>query len=141
MRKNILLIVILVVASCTVKPVKIDYGKDACHFCKMNIVDKNHAVQIVSNKGKHFNYDAVECMLFDLENHNINKIELFLVTDYKTPEKLIDAKQAYYIISDAIKSPMSANLAAFESKSIAEKFVEENGGKLYNWSEINEVMK
>jgi len=30
---------------CKVEPEPINYGKDQCHFCKMNIVDKQHAAQ------------------------------------------------------------------------------------------------
>lgn len=136
--KVVVFILILLTMSCTVAPDKIAYGKDACHYCKMNIVDKIHAAQLVTKKGKHYKYDAVECLLNDLEQRDEGKIELFLVTDYKTPEKLIDAMSATYIISDVIQSPMGASLASFETKDSAVNFVKKNDGKLYTWPEIQQ---
>ena len=41
---------------CTVSPKPIDYGNDGCHFCKMTIVDKVHAAEIVTKKGKVFEH-------------------------------------------------------------------------------------
>lgn len=38
--------------SCSIAPEPINYGQDGCHFCKMTIVDKVHAAEIVTTKGK-----------------------------------------------------------------------------------------
>ena len=37
-------------SACSVEPVEINYGEDACEFCKMNIVDKQHAAELVTPK-------------------------------------------------------------------------------------------
>lgn len=138
MKKTVLFLVfIILIFGCTVAPSKIEYGKDACHFCKMTIVEQTHAAQIVTKKGKPFKYDAIECMLNDLTERNTSDIEYFLVTDYLSPAKLIDAKKAVYLISKGIKSPMGANLSAFETKEKANKYVTVTDDQLYNWSEIN----
>jgi copper chaperone NosL len=129
------------VSACTIKPEKIAYGKDACNYCKMNIVDKTLAAQLVTKKGKQYKYDAIECFLNDLKTKDQSKIGLIFVTDYNTPEKMIDAKTATYIISDAIQSPMGASLASFESKDIAVNFIKKNDGKLYTWSEIQQYFQ
>jgi len=137
MRKGILFILMLnLIFACSIEPSKIEYGKDACSFCKMNIVEKAHAAQIVTKKGKPYKYDAIECMLNDLDDRKVNKIALFLVTDYLKPTLLIDAKSATYLVSSSIKSPMGANLSAFSSKKDAEKFVKVEVDKLFNWQEI-----
>lgn len=125
--------------ACSIEPSKIEYGKDACHFCKMTIVEKTHATQIVTKKGKPFKYDAIECMLNDIEDRNSTEIELFLVTDYLNPSILIDAKKATFLSSQTIKSPMGANLTAFLSKKDAEKFVNTNVDKISNWNEIQSL--
>ncbi|MET2985164.1 nitrous oxide reductase accessory protein NosL [Aureibaculum conchae] len=127
------------VFACSIEPSKIEYGKDACHFCKMAIVEKTHATQIVTKKGKPFKYDAIECMVNDLLKRDINEIELFLVTDYLKPATLIDAKTATYLISPTIQSPMGANLSAFAAKEDAQKFVKTDIDKLYNWAKIQKV--
>lgn len=127
---------IILIFACSIEPSKIEYGKDACHFCTMNIVEKTHATQIVTKKGKSFKYDAIECMLNDLLERDNNKIGLFFVTDYLNPTTLIDATMATYLISPEIQSPMGANLSAFASKEDANNFVKINTDKLFNWKEI-----
>lgn len=122
--------------ACSIEPSKIEYGKEACHFCKMNIVEKTHATQVVTKKGKPYKYDAIECMLNDLKVRDNNEIELFLVTDYLNPTTLIDAKTATYLISPAVQSPMGANLSAFSIKEEAIKFVKTDVDKLFSWQEI-----
>ena len=128
----------IIFTSCSIEPSKIEYGKDACHFCTMTIVEKTHAAEIVTKKGKPFKYDAIECMHNDLLERDSYEIELFLVTDYLNPTILIDAKTATYLISPAIQSPMGANLSAFATKEDAEKFVKTDADKLFNWQEIQE---
>jgi copper chaperone NosL len=127
--------------SCAVEESPIVYGKDACHFCKMNIVDKQHAAEIVTEKGKPFKYDAVECMMLDISANTERNVALFLITDYLTPRKLVDAREATYLISEKLPSPMGANLTGFKSKVEAEKFQVEKTGKLYSWTELQQLYK
>ncbi len=122
----------LFIVSCKIAPKEIQYGTDVCHFCKMTIVEKTHASEIVTKKGRAYKYDAIECMLQDLDKREVNTIELFLVTDYLEPTKLINAKEATFLISEEIKSPMGANLSAFASKEAVTA-----SGELFNWEEIN----
>ena len=51
------LLTFITLSSCNIQPQPINYGEDACHFCKMNIIDKQHAAQIVTSKGKAFKFD------------------------------------------------------------------------------------
>ena len=127
---------ILLLVSCEVRPKPIDYGSDGCHFCSMTIVDRQHAAEIVTNKGKVFKFDAVECMVHHLKDVDSNSIGLFLVNDYLTPGELIDAKEATYLISKNIPSPMGEYLSAFGSRDVAEQIEAENKGVLYTWAEL-----
>lgn len=122
--------------SCEVAPEAINYGSDACSFCKMTIVDQQHASQYVTKKGKQHKFDAIECMLNDVLENDIEKIELLLVADYQNPGSMVDAYQATYLISKEIKSPMGAYLSAFSSQVEASSMQEESGGQLYTWKEI-----
>src|SRR4051794_36666745 len=63
-------------ASCTSGPQPINYGKDACDFCKMNIVDPQFAAQCLNTKGKSFHFDDVHCMVSFLEQGNLTKDNL-----------------------------------------------------------------
>ena len=121
--------------SCSVGPQEIYYGQDACYFCSMTIVDKQHAAQLVTNKGKVYKFDAVECMIDHL-SENTTPIEHYLVTDYNQPERLIDAKTATYIISPNIPSPMSANLSALSSLEEGQLLKSVKEGDLFSWDEL-----
>ena len=137
--KLILLLIVFTLSSCSIEPVPIEYGKDACHFCKMNIVDKQHAAEIVTQKGKPFKYDAVECMMREIKVIKESEIAIYLITDYTSPGKLVDATKATYLISENIPSPMGANLSGFEKTKDAEQTIEEKGGTLYSWEELKEL--
>ncbi len=134
-------VLIIVLVSCSIRPSKIEYGADTCHFCKMNIVEKTHAAQLVTKKGKTFKYDAIECMLNDLQNKNKENIGLHLITDYNRPTELIDATKATFLISDLVQSPMGANLSGFQAADDALSVTNEADGQLYNWIEIQALFR
>jgi copper chaperone NosL len=129
-----------ILISCNVEPEAIEYGKDQCSFCKMNVVDKTHASQYVTKKGKQFKFDAIECMIHDLNEKHEEDISLFLVSNYSNPGEMIDAKTAIFLISEEIKSPMGANLSAFSSKNKAEELQQKHGGVNYNWEILKQKL-
>jgi copper chaperone NosL len=127
---------VLFLVACNISPQPINYGEDACHYCTMTIVDQQHAAQIVTDKGKAYKFDAIECMLnYHRENEEINP-ELYLVNNFMNPGELIDATKATYLISKNIPSPMGEYLSAFQTKEAADKTKMKYEGKLYTWQEI-----
>ncbi len=137
----LLFLPVLFLLACNISPQPINYGEDACHYCTMTIVDHQHAAQIVTDKGKAYKFDAIECMLNYLrENEDINP-ELYLVNDFMNPGQLIDATKATYLISKNISSPMGAYLSAFQTKEAADKTKMKYEGKLYTWEEILDHFK
>jgi copper chaperone NosL len=126
----------ILVFSCEVKPQEIAYGADGCHFCKMTIVDTRHAAQLVTEKGKAFKYDAIECMLNDLADWDQVPVKFFLVGDYTNPKTLIDAREAHYLKSDAIPSPMGENLSAFGTIQMRDEFLATKKGVVFNWETL-----
>ncbi|KAB7530424.1 hypothetical protein F8C76_02640 [Flagellimonas olearia] len=127
--------------ACSVGPKSIDYGHVGCHYCSMTIVDKQHAAQLVTKKGKVFNFDAIECMMNHLKDEDQATLALFLVNDFDQPGELVDATKTTYLISENIPSPMGAFLSAFSNKKAAQYVLDSNGGKLYSWAEIKERFK
>ena len=136
----ILLTVMCLALGCSIRPNPIDYGHVGCHYCSMTIVDKQHAAQLVTKKGKVFNFDAVECMMNQLKEEE-SSIALFLANDFNQPGELIDATKATYLISENIPSPMGAFLSAFEQEQAAQNTLDANGGKLYTWTELKKRFK
>ncbi|MGZ0015570.1 nitrous oxide reductase accessory protein NosL [Yeosuana sp. AK3] len=131
-----LIALLLLLCSCNASPQAINYGSDGCHFCKMTIVDKIHAAEMVTKKGKVYKFDATECMINFLNDFDENEVKLYLTNHYQNPEALIDATQATFLISKKIPSPMGAFLSAFKNKGDAVKTQTEKGGTLYTWSEL-----
>ncbi|MCF6294591.1 MAG: nitrous oxide reductase accessory protein NosL [Flavobacteriaceae bacterium] len=132
----VVLIVTSVLIACNAKPKAIEYGVDGCHFCKMTIVDKLHAAEIVTEKGKVYKFDATECMINFMGEFDTSTIALYLSNNYTEPEVLIDATQATFLISKNIPSPMGAFLSAFKNKEDAIKTQAEKSGDIYTWEEL-----
>ncbi len=136
-----LFLLLAMLYSCTVEPQPINYGQDNCHFCNMTVVDKSHASEYVTKKGKSYPFDAIECLVMDInKSENEKELAYILVADYAHPGQLVDAKVATYLVSEAIKSPMGANLSAFESKEDAINTQKEKGGTLYTWDQIKQKL-
>ena len=125
-----------VLLSCEAKPHPINYGVDTCDFCRMAIVDRQHAAQLVTEKGRVYNYDAIECMMNDLNQWDRPAVKFYLVSDYTNPGRLTDARDAQYLISEAIPSPMGANLSAFNDRVSMEKLFDSVGGETLGWVEL-----
>lgn len=134
------IIILLGTVSCKVEPEAIEYGKDQCSFCKMNIVDKTHAAQLVTAKGKQFKFDAIECMVNYIGQNREEKTALLLVADYANPGEMTEAEKAAYLITPAIKSPMGANLSAFSAINKAEEVQQKNQGEIYTWESLKQKL-
>ena len=134
------IIVLLLTISCKVTPEAIEYGKDQCSFCKMNIVDQTHSAQFVTAKGKQFKFDAIECMVNYLGENNEEKTAISLVADYANPGEMTEAEKATYLITPAIKSPMGANLSAFSAKNTADEFQEKHSGEIFTWELLKQKL-
>ena len=142
--KNFILLGIIttLLVSCNVSPQKIEFGTDACHYCNMTIVDRQHASQVVTTKGKAYKYDAIECMVHSLNDElKDTEIALYLTADFNQPGQLMDATMASYLVSDQISSPMGANLSAFENEKAAQKGKEKFTGEVFSWEEIQNHLK
>ena len=129
-------LLLVILFGCDVSPEAIAYGSDGCHFCKMTIVDKLHAAEIVTNKGKVYKFDASECMINFMKEFDASEVKLYLTNIYTEPETLIDATQATFLISENVPSPMGAFLTAFKNKDDAKKVQSAKDGDLYNWEEL-----
>ena len=130
------LVVLGLLWSCNISPKPIEYGQDACHFCKMTIVDKIHAAEVVTTKGKVYKFDATECMIHFMDEFDTSTIALYLSNNFTNPEELIDATQATFLISKNVPSPMGAFLSAFKNKEDALKLQAEKDGEVYSWESL-----
>jgi len=105
--------------SCQAEPEKINFGEDHCDFCKMSIVDPKFGAELVSDKGRVFKFDAVECMIPFMNENKETNFQHLLVVAYDQPESLVAVDQLTFAHSESYQSPMGANIAAFKDKSKA----------------------
>ncbi|MEZ4849553.1 MAG: nitrous oxide reductase accessory protein NosL [Bacteroidia bacterium] len=136
---KLLICAFILLIGCQVGPRKIDYGHDACDFCKMTIVDQRHAAQLVTEKGRTYVFDAIECMIrYQQETPQVYSYQL--VADYLTPGMLISVEGTTFLISQEIPSPMGAFLSAFSDINQLNALPESREGKRYDWSELQTVI-
>lgn len=138
MHKYIYLVIIIFVISCKPEQRPVNYGSDECEYCKMKIMDHRYGSEYVSKKGKIYTFDAAECLIEYLHNNKVAEkaTAILLVTPYTDPETLIDAREATYLVSRKMPSPMGAYLSSFSDRQTAEKFQEEKGGRIFTWDEL-----
>ncbi|WP_228853035.1 nitrous oxide reductase accessory protein NosL [Aegicerativicinus sediminis] len=128
------------IISCKPSPKPIEYGIDDCQYCKMTIIDKIHGSEMVTKKGKVYKFDAAECMIHFLQGFDPNEIELYLTNSFDHPSQLVDATQAFYLVSENLPSPMGEFLTAFKNEGEAIDILATQGGTLYNWNEIKKIL-
>ncbi len=143
MNKSLLILLIstCLLSACSKKPQPITYGRDGCDFCRMTIVDQGHAAQLVTQKGKNFKFDAIECLVHYLDDKEQSDFSHILVASLNEPGILLSHSDAVFIISNNIPSPMGAFLSAVRVREDADEIVDKNGGVIYNWEELNQVLK
>ena len=133
-----LLCPVLFLAGCTVEAQDIAFGQDQCDSCRMTIVDRQHAAQFVTKKGKQFKYDSIECLVNALrEGKKESSAAIILVADFEKGE-MIPARSATYLICPAIESPMGAFLSAFQSEDRALAAKVDHEGELFTWETLKE---
>lgn len=132
-----LLISLLVITSCSTEPVPISYGSEGCQFCKMTIMDQKYGAEIITSKGKIFKFDAVECMInFTKQNIELTKGSTLYVINYNDPHDWLIAKNAVFLRSQKLPSPMGQFITTFNSTESAKKVQLEMGGEIQNFDEV-----
>ena len=133
-----LLFISTVLGSCTTEPEPLNYGTDVCHFCKMTLVDKKFGAELVTDKGKVYKFDDMNCFLnfYNSGYEEASHFKHLLVADYSKPGTLINALDAFYVKSGEIRSPMDGQVAAFETKATMDNFKKQWKGIYLAWGEV-----
>ncbi len=128
---------------CAQKPEPIKYGSDECEMCRMSIVDKLYGAELVTEKGKIYKFDSIECLVnYSLKNNMIgDENNSMLVTDFSSPEKFVDVTKSFYVHNDNFRSPMGLNVSAFGTDASRKSFLDKHGGEEISWLELIELVK
>ena len=114
----------LFLSGCGAKPQPFEAGKDACEFCKMGITDIRFGGEILTKKGKVMKFDDLHCMAAYLHTGILSEMDIAqkLSINYTLPNTFLPTDKAIFVKSDALKSPMGSNTAAFPDDSTAATF-------------------
>jgi copper chaperone NosL len=123
--------------SCTVEPVDLNYGVDQCYACRMTITDQRFGAELVTNKGKVFKFDAIECMIPEVIKHRTDTYAFIMTTPYDEPGKLVEVGALDFLQSPEIPSPMGRNLSAHK-KSFQTQSPE---AKWFKWTNLVESFR
>ncbi len=107
----------------------------------MTIVDRQHGAEAVTDKGKVYKFDAIECMVHYLEQNPEQNWSFLLVNYFEQPGDFIAAEDATYLISPNLPSPMGAYLTAFASEAEAQAVQAEKSGDLLGWQDLPERLR
>lgn len=138
-----LILTSILLFSCNVEPESLNYGKDACHTCKMTLMDKKFGSELVTKKGKVYKFDDTNCMLNFLNSGYLEGEELAhkLIVDYSQSERLIPVEQAFFLKSDEIRSPMNSEIAAFETEQAMKEYKKKWKAIYLGWGELQTQFK
>ena len=130
--------ILFLFAHCKVEPEALSYGKDGCYSCKMTLMDNKFGGEFVTQKGKIYKFDDVNCMINFLNSGEISErdIAFRLVINFNNPGNFIEAGDAFYLRSEKIKSPMASKIAAFSSKPEMDSIKNKVKGIYLTWGEL-----
>lgn len=128
----------LLLSSCTTEPQPFAIGKDLCDDCKMTIMDPKFGGELLTKKGRIYKFDDIHCMANFLNESKVAQKDIAqtLVINFKGNQQFLNAKEAHFLVSEKIKSPMGSNTAAFADKAAAGEAMTQTGGQMKSWDEL-----
>ncbi len=132
------LIFMMSLSSCTAGPEPIKTGFDNCYFCKMTISDVRFGAELVTKKGKVYKFDDVHCLLSYLKTKDTDpgNVKDYYLTNYAGAHQLIKVNTALLLKSEALRSPMGGNVAAFDNTDSLVTVQKRFPGNTLTWNDL-----
>jgi copper chaperone NosL len=97
-------------SACATNP-HIAFGVDTCAECRMVIADRRFGAVLITNTGKSFEFDSVDCLVEHLERNAGLELRGAWVVDAARPGTLIPAASAVFVQQGALRPPMGATVS------------------------------
>lgn len=133
---------LLILSDCiNQEPKEVNLHTDECAYCKMVISDQQFTSQLVSDKGKSYPFDSIECLAaYTYQTPDVAENAKLYVADYTQIGQwlLLDNADIYH--AESVQSPMGLSLFALPGqKSIPSEITDP---EKMNWDEtINFVIE
>ncbi|MDN3670687.1 hypothetical protein QWY93_15290 [Echinicola jeungdonensis] len=136
MKQISLFLLSIILVGCNAGPDPIAFGEDHCDYCKMGIVDPKFGGEVVTQKGRVYKFDAIECLLPYLEENQEMEIKGTYALPFDAPGKLVSVDCLYFQQSPRFKSPMGGQLGALKQMDPSEQ-----ESDYWNWKELKANLK
>ncbi len=129
---------LLLVSSCNTQVDPIVVGKDHCDYCKMPYNDNRFGAEIITTKGKIYKFDDAHCVLSFMHESVFKNEKAYLVyfVEFSGPHSFIPVKTSFFLKSDALRSPMNGNIAAFDNEDSLQLMKSKYPGTEYTWGQL-----
>jgi copper chaperone NosL len=122
-------------------PARMHYGDDQCDYCKMNIVDPAFGSQLVSDKGKVFKFDSIECLAAYEQTHkSLQTGSTRWLADINQPGSFVEGRKAFIVSGHTLRSPMGLGLAATSRLEDGRQLATETNGRVLSWQEVRDYV-
>ncbi len=135
--------VALLIVACDRGPQEIRIGQQECDHCRMMISQEHFAAQLITEQGRQYAFDAIECMAAFVDGSAGGELDIhsLWVPDFHDPGNWIAAESAWYVQSDGLRSPMALNFSAYTDESTARSQQAEFGGQVVRWTEVQAIVR
>jgi copper chaperone NosL len=116
------------------RPPSVRFGEEACDSCRMIISDERFAAALVTEKGDALKFDDIGCLI-QHESNQLRPDVSYWVRDYKG-EGWLNAREAMFIRSANVVSPMGHGLAALPAGRSAEELFTSRPARPMRFSEL-----
>jgi copper chaperone NosL len=129
---------IVLMSGCASGPEPLVLGKDNCYLCKMTLTDPKYGGEIITNKGKVYKFDDIDCLLSYMKATEFDKksVKTVYLVDYAGEHKFVEAGRSVIYKSEELRTPMNGFMAAFQNSELCKKSVGNLKGVELKWSEL-----
>lgn len=126
------------VAGCQPAPQPLVVGEMACAHCRMTVSDARYGAELAASTGKVYPFDATECLTAYLAEHPEagDEAHSLWVAAFDAPGTLLPVKDAHFLQSPAIQSPMGGGLAAYTTAEAREAARLTLDGRALDWDGV-----
>ncbi|MCC6288941.1 MAG: nitrous oxide reductase accessory protein NosL [Chitinophagaceae bacterium] len=126
-------------SSCNTGPEAIAAGKDNCSHCKMGISDIKYAAEMVTQKGKVYKFDDINCLVSFIKDKTVAEkdINQIYFSDFSAPHNLVKSGEAFLLQGGSIHAPMNGNIVAFSNKDSLTKAISQLGAAEVSWQQVS----
>jgi len=119
-----------------------DMGRPACDYCKMIITEPRFGGRLETQDRKVYIFDSTECLAAFCLRPPQGRLEIRAIWSVRwdRPQAVVDARKAWYLLSDRLPSPMEVNLSAFGTSAAAATARKTHPGAVLRWAQVLELV-